>query len=248
MVSFSTLISKLTQKIYSRNSKWYVKYLRKKGVEVGDNTQFFGEKAIDITRPCLVEIGNNCVFTDGVKVLTHGYDWSVLREKFGEVLCSSGKVVIEDNVFIGTNSIILKGVRIGRDSVIGAGSVVTRDIPAGSVAAGNPCKAIMTIDEYYQKRKIEYINEAKAYAFELYKKTKKIPKPEDFWEEFPLFLNRTGPWGKLPVKQQVGSALDNFLSSKPIYGSFEDFLMDAGIPVDKSGAFPTFPRNNSRKK
>lgn len=247
MVSLSNFISKLAQKIYSRNSKWYVRYLRKKGVLVGDNTQFFGKKAIDLTRPCLVEIGSNCVLTDGVKVLTHGYDWSVLREKFGQVLCSSGKVVVEDNVFIGTNSIILKGVRIGRDSIIGAGSVVTSNIPDGSVAAGNPCKVIMTIDEYYQKRKLEYVNEAKVYAFELYKKTKKIPKLEDFWEEFPIFLNRTGSWGKLPVKRQLGSAFDKFLSSKPIYESYEDFLMDAGIPMDKNDASRVSEKNLTKK-
>lgn len=57
----------------------------------------------------------------------------------------SAEVVIEENVFIGTNSIILKGVRIGRNSVIGAGSVVTKDIPANVVAAGNPCRVLRSL-------------------------------------------------------------------------------------------------------
>ena len=56
-------------------------------------------------------------------------------------------VIIEDDVWIGAGTIILKGVRIGRGSVIGAGSVVTRDIPPYSLAAGNPCRVIRKITE-----------------------------------------------------------------------------------------------------
>jgi hypothetical protein len=166
-------------------------------------------------------------------MLSHGFDWSVLREKYHEVLCSSGKVVIEDNVFVGTNTTVLKGVRIGKNSIIGAGSVVNRDIPPESVAAGNPCKVIMSLEDYYQRRKSKYVSEAKAYARELYLKTGKIPRQEDFWEEFPIFLKRDGNWGKLPVRFQMGSAFDNFLKSKPLYVSFEEFLRDAGVPTQK---------------
>ena len=56
-------------------------------------------------------------------------------------------IVIEDNVWIGANVMILKGVHIGRNSLVGAGSVVTKDIPANVVAAGNPCKVIRELDE-----------------------------------------------------------------------------------------------------
>ncbi|OON65688.1 acyltransferase [Hymenobacter sp. CRA2] len=54
-------------------------------------------------------------------------------------------VVIEDNVFIGMNSIILKGVRIGRNAVIGAGSVVSRDVPANEIWAGNPARFVKAL-------------------------------------------------------------------------------------------------------
>ncbi len=171
------------------------------------------------------------MITSNVVFLTHGFDWSVLREKYHEVLCSSGKIIVEDNVFIGTNTIILKGVHIGKNSIIGAGSVVTRDIPSDSVAAGNPCRVMMSLEEYYQKRKRRYIDEAKLYAHELYSKTGRVPKLEDFWEEFPIFLRRDGDWGKLPVKGQTGSSFTYFLKSKPIYSSFEEFLVDSGIPI-----------------
>jgi acetyltransferase-like isoleucine patch superfamily enzyme len=223
------ILDLIEQAIFSMDSERYSAYLRKKGVVLGTGTKFFGKPLIDLTRPCLVEIGNHCVFTDNVRFLTHGFDWSVLREKYGEVLGSTGKVVIEDNVFIGMSAIILKGVRIGRDTIIGAGSIVTHDIPANSVAAGNPCRVIMTLDEYYKKRKGEYVEEAKAYAFELYRKTGQVPRQEDFWDEFPIFLERSGKLGS-KVKEQLGSSLEKFLKTRPIYASFEEFLISSGIP------------------
>jgi carbonic anhydrase/acetyltransferase-like protein (isoleucine patch superfamily) len=211
----------------------YATYLRKKGVSIGEGTTFFGHNLIDTTRPCLVKIGSNCNFAGNVVLLTHGYDWAVLREKYGEVFASSGKVVIEDNVFIGTNTTILKGVRIGKNTVIGASSVVTHDIPSNSVAVGNPCKVVSGIEEYFEKRKKVYVQEAKSYALELFRSTGKVPKQEDFWEEFPIFLPRKGKWGKLPVKGQLGSAFGSFLKSAPLYKSFEAFLIDSGIPEEK---------------
>lgn len=55
-------------------------------------------------------------------------------------------IVIEDNVWIGANATILKGVTIGRNSLIGAGSVVVKSIPENVIAAGNPCRVIKSLD------------------------------------------------------------------------------------------------------
>jgi len=55
-------------------------------------------------------------------------------------------MIIEDGVFIGMNSLVLKGVTIGARSVIGAGSVVTRSIPPGVIAAGNPARPVRPLD------------------------------------------------------------------------------------------------------
>ncbi|WP_428829622.1 DapH/DapD/GlmU-related protein, partial [Paenibacillus riograndensis] len=68
-------------------------------------------------------------------------------------------VQIHDNCWIGTNVTICPGVTIGENTVIGAGSVVTKDIPANSLAVGNPCKVMRMIDEhdrkyYYKDREI----------------------------------------------------------------------------------------------
>lgn len=59
----------------------------------------------------------------------------------------SRPIFIDDNVWIGTTVIVLKGVTIGKNSVIGAGSIVTKDIPANVIAAGNPCKVLRQLDE-----------------------------------------------------------------------------------------------------
>lgn len=207
-------ISALLRRICMSDSRLYIIFLRKRGVTIGKGTAFFGNVKIDDTRPFLVEIGENCVLADGATVLTHGYDLSVLHRFYGEMFCSHGKVVLEGNNFVGNNAVILKGVTIGKNTIIGACSVVTHNIPPNVVAAGNPCKVIMTLKEYFEKRKILHVEEAKAYALEIYRKSKRIPNITDFsWEEFPLFEKT------------------RYSNSEPLYKSFQEFLSDAGIPI-----------------
>lgn len=144
------------------DSQTYIKYLKKKGVTIGDRTVIFDPQTtiIDETRPWMIEIGNDVQITSGVTLLTHGYDWSVLKGVYGEVLGSSGVLKIGNNVFIGMHSTILKGVTIGNNVIIGANSLVNKDIPDNCVAAGNPCRVIMSLEEYYKKRKNVQIDEA----------------------------------------------------------------------------------------
>lgn len=83
-----------------------------------------------------VMIGSGCLITDSD---AHALD---LIGRRNNVPCYTSPIVIEDDVFIGARSIILKGVRLGRGCIIGAGSVVTQDIPPMVVAAGNPCRVL----------------------------------------------------------------------------------------------------------
>lgn len=69
------------------------------------------------------------------------------RHSANSVETGAKEVVVEENVFVGANAIILKGVHIGKNSVIGAGSVVTRSIPADVVAVGNPCVVLRRLGE-----------------------------------------------------------------------------------------------------
>ena len=88
-----------------------------------------------------VTIGNGVRIAPYVSILSN--DHAIEPDKWivdqGFIL---GKVIIEDDVWIGTQVVICKGVKIGKGSVIGAGAVVTKDVPPYSIAAGVPCKVI----------------------------------------------------------------------------------------------------------
>lgn len=108
-------------------------------VAIGPETSFSNE--VQIFSEKRVSIGSRCLIGDSVMIMDSDFhDLSPEGRHFGPA--SVEPVVIEDNVFIGSRAIILKGVTIGRDSVIGAGSVVTRSIPPRMVAAGNPAKVL----------------------------------------------------------------------------------------------------------
>ena len=92
-----------------------------------------------------VEIGNDVMIGSGVKIYdTDFHSLDLHARKAGE-RGKSAPIRIKDGVFIGTDSIILKGVTIGENSVVGAGAVVTKNIPAGQVWGGNPAKYIKDV-------------------------------------------------------------------------------------------------------
>ena len=99
---------------------------------IGSGVQFDG------IYPNLIEIGEGCVIMGGTVILSHFFN----TEDRGFY---AGKVVIGKNVFIGMNTLIVNAVNIGDGAVIGAGSIVNRDIPAGEIWAGNPAKFIKKI-------------------------------------------------------------------------------------------------------
>ncbi|MEE3487317.1 MAG: acyltransferase [Bulleidia sp.] len=176
---------------YYYNTDTYTDHLRSLGTKIGKGTIVFSPRntIIDATRPWLITIGDNVQITDGVKILTHGYDWSVIKGVNGEILGSAGEVVIGDNVFIGTNATILKGTHIGSDVIIGANSLVNKDIPDNCVAAGNPCKVIMSLDEYYEKRKAAQVKEAEELVRTYRARYGKEPDAKALDEFFWLFCD-----------------------------------------------------------
>jgi acetyltransferase-like isoleucine patch superfamily enzyme len=107
-------------------------------IKIGDNCGFSG---VTIGALKEITIGKNLIC--GANVIISDYDWHNADPTMRFEMCMDAKpVIIKDNVFIGVNSIIWKGVTIGENSVIGANSVVTKSIPANVFAAGNPCKII----------------------------------------------------------------------------------------------------------
>ena len=95
-----------------------------------------------------VNVGANCYIMDND---AHNLSAAERRDTNLSKCIAHAPIVIEDEVFIGMNCIILKGVTIGARSVIGAGSVVTKSIPADCVAAGNPCRVIRRLDEKHEE-------------------------------------------------------------------------------------------------
>ena len=111
---------------------------------VGDNVGL--SQTTLIAKGADITIGSNVKMGSGVKVYTtdfHSLDY--IKRRDAEVDMKERKcapVMIDADCFIGAGTIILKGVHIGARTVVGAGSVVTKDIPADVIAAGNPCKVI----------------------------------------------------------------------------------------------------------
>lgn len=173
------------------DSASYVKYLRKKGMRIGEGSVIYAPKTvfIDDTRPWMIEIGNHVKITQGTIILTHGFDWAVMKGVYGEVLGSCGKVTIGNNVFIGMNTVILKNVTVGNNVIIGAGSLVNKDIPDNCVVAGNPAKVIMTLEEYHKKRLAAQEKEAAEMVREYRKVYGKDPGEPEFSEFFWLFTD-----------------------------------------------------------
>lgn len=159
------MIKRLLIKLISKStSKRYIKYLRKKGMKIGAGTTFLSPNHtyIDEGRAKWISIGNNCVICKNVTILAHDYSWSTLIKSHGIFLpTGGGQVAICNNVFIGEGSFILRNVTIGSNVIIGASSVVTKDIPSNSVVAGIPAKVVMTLEDYYNKRKSGLLEEAK---------------------------------------------------------------------------------------
>lgn len=110
-----------------------IEQLRSKGAKIGNNVRLIGR--IDGLNPHLVTIGDSCVIGQSSALLTH----CAIR--------GARPVVIEDEVWIGFNALILPGVTVGAQSVVGAGAVVTKDVPLRSIVAGNPARVLRSLTE-----------------------------------------------------------------------------------------------------
>lgn len=111
-------------------------------IELGERVFFnFNCVVLDVAP---VTIGSFVLFGPAVQLYTATHPLSAAERRKG---LEGGKPIwIEDDVWVGGGAIVLPGVRIGRGAVIGAGSVVTKDVPAGVFAGGNPCRVLRELD------------------------------------------------------------------------------------------------------
>ena len=112
-------------------------------ISVGDH--FVGNFNLTILDEAPVTIGSHVYIGPNVGIYTVHH--ALLADQRNEGIMQSLPVVIGDNVWIGGNAVILRGVTIGEGAVIGAGSVVSRDIPPRVIAVGNPCRVLRPLTE-----------------------------------------------------------------------------------------------------
>ena len=139
---------------------------RRKGVKIGNDCRIY------ITRfgsePWLIEIGNKVTVTSGVWIITHdGSSWLFNDDKGRRFLYK--KTIIKNNVFIGTNSIIMPGVVIEDNVIVAAGSIVTKSVPSGVVIGGNPAKILGDYNTYKDKVFSSYVSESEMDFTKTYK-------------------------------------------------------------------------------
>ena len=165
-------------------------------------------------------------------IMTHDYATSVFLRKYHDFLNSSGQVTIGNNIYFGVHCTVLKGVTIGDNCVIGACTLVNRDIPANSVAAGIPVRVICSIDEFYAKRKEASVAEALELARAIYRAKGRRPVPTDFKEEFVHFLrgDEADLHPELRAAAQLREAYPVWKQHHvPAFKDFDEFLRAAGV-------------------
>ena len=137
-------------------------------------------------------------------------------------------------MFIGTKTTILKGITIGDNVIIGANSLVNKSLPSDGVYAGNPARFIMSLDEYYSKRKGEQLSEAVELVQEYYKKYNEIPNQSLLREYFWIFQNRTesliDEFDKVHQLQgNYNFTIEKYMETKPLFEGYEQFIKYCGI-------------------
>lgn len=157
------MIKKIFRNIRLKVTKSYlllkggpVAYARYLGVKVGEGCRIYIKKFP--SEPFLITIGDRVTITAGVILLTHNGSTWLMRDEQGRRF-DFKPLYIGNDVFIGTNSIIMPGVRIENEVIVAAGSVVTKSIPTGSIVGGNPAKIIGNYKDYKEKALANFLTE-----------------------------------------------------------------------------------------
>lgn len=132
-----------------------VGFARSLGVRVGENVKFYGiSRGMFGSEPWMIKIGNDVYITAGTNFLTHDGGTLILRRENPDLEWTA-PIEIGNDVYIGIKCIILPNVKIGNRCIIGAGSVVTKDVEDNSVWAGNPARFICNVDTYLEKMQLK---------------------------------------------------------------------------------------------
>ena len=145
-------------RLYTITNGWKrAQYLKRKKVffEMGDGCYYHTRDLP--AEPYLVKLHNDVRIAAGVRLITHDIASYMINKmpqygNLGKARYYMGTIEIFDHVMIGANSLVLPNTKIGPNAIVAAGSVVTKDVPEGTVVAGIPAKVIGTLDNFAQKR------------------------------------------------------------------------------------------------
>ena len=136
-------------RLVGNSNKRIVNAFRKEGMRIGNDTHIFSN--ISLSEPYLIKIGNNCTISTNVHFITHDASIGLYmgRTNYSDIC---GRIEIGDNCFIGNGVIVLYGVTLPDNTIVAAGSVVTKSIKEpGCIIAGNPAKIIGKVETYLEK-------------------------------------------------------------------------------------------------
>ncbi len=216
---------------YRYDSAAYIRRMNRLGAKIDESVVLYNPQTItlDATMPFLLEIGKNVHITANVEILTHDGAWMAMNGDCGCVLGHIAPVKIGDNVFIGRNSIILCGVTVCSNVIIGAGSVVRTDLGEPGVYMGDPARLVCRYEKYRKLRQERQREEAYVIAERYYARYKRMPPQELFADYFwlfaprdleklpPVFLQRMTLGGNPEKSKQA------FLAAQPDFDGYEAF-------------------------
>lgn len=145
-----SILSSLITKFYSRFASCE-QYARRIGVKIGCGC-FISTKKFS-SEPYLITIGNYVRVAPETAFYTHGGVWTLRKKYNNPQIDNFGKIEIGDFSYIGERCMIMAGVTIGKNCIVGGGSVVTRSVPDGIMVAGNPAKFIGYTEDFYNRIK-----------------------------------------------------------------------------------------------
>lgn len=149
--SLYRLINSVTNEVRRRlelakYDRWTnAEYLRKQGAQIGEGCSIIPRSLG--TEPYLVKIGNRVTVAADVTFMTHDGGAWIFRDEIPDIQVF-GTIIIEDNCVVGQAAILCPNIRIGHNSIIGAGSVVISDVPPNTVVMGVPARPFGSVEKY----------------------------------------------------------------------------------------------------